>query len=103
MGDHYTFDPLEVPASVARLFPENDRRQEEDGRSVGGADVNVGRIMLPGMEVESIGPDLQQRWHADLAGVSTGHHHRFGGFTTAYLPIGFGARLARGGAGYTRA
>ncbi len=58
MGDHHAFDSFEVPASVARLFPENDRRQEEDGRLVGGADVDVGRIMLPGMEVESIGPDL---------------------------------------------
>jgi hypothetical protein len=72
MGDHNAFDSFKVPASVARLFPENDRRQEEDGRSVGGADVDVGRIMLSGMEMESIGPDLQQRWHADLVRGSTG-------------------------------
>lgn len=72
MGDHNAFDSFEVPASVARLFPENDWRQEENGRSVGGADVDVGRIMLSGMEVKPIGPDLQQRWHADLARGSTG-------------------------------
>ena len=84
MREHHAFDLFEVPASVARLFPENDWRQEEDGRSVGGADVDVWRIVLSRVEVESIGSDLKQRWHADLARVSTGRHHRFDRFTTAY-------------------
>jgi len=82
--EHQAFDLFEVPASVARLLPENDRRQEEDGRSVGGADVNVRRVMFPGVEMESIRSDLKQRWHAGLARVSTGRHHRSDGFTTAY-------------------
>ena len=84
MREHHAFDLFEVPASVARLFPENDRCEEEDCRSVGGADVDVWRVVLSRVEVKSIGSDLKQRWHADLAKVSTGRDHRSDRFATTY-------------------
>lgn len=72
-------DPPKIAPSVARAARFDDRVEIEDRLLAGRRNMDMRRIVLPRMKMESVRSDPQQGGHADLAARSAGHDHGAGG------------------------
>jgi hypothetical protein len=75
----------QLSRSVARPPNAQDWLQAVHGLGTGRLNVNVGRRVIPGIEVETVGSDPKERGHADLVKGSAGVHHRQVHSSAAYL------------------